>query len=177
MFFTTMTSVRKAVQKDIPLLNRKLMKLLEDKNSQVYQDNVTKFGIPEEYVREAFAEKTLLKAITSGKARFYLAFEDNEIIGFAQTVKQDAITTELDRIIVFPEHERKGIGTQLLAQTIEDLKKEGVHAILVNAGREETHARRFYEKNGFKLIEETTIQAPWGKKLDLAIYQLQLESS
>lgn len=177
MSFIVMTSIRKAAQKDIPLLRRKLMKLLEDKNSQVYQDNVAKFGIPEEYVREAFAEKTLLKAITSGKARFYLAFEDNEIIGFAQTVKQDATTTELDRIIVFPEHERKGIGTQLLAQAIEDLKKEGVHTIIVNAGKEETSARRFYEKNGFKLIEETTIHAPWGKELQLAIYKLQLSLS
>lgn len=153
------------------------MKLLEDRNSQVYQDNVTKFGIPEEYVRKAFAEETLLKAVKSKKARFYLAFEDNEMIGFAQAVKQDANSTELDRIIVLPEHERKGIGTQLLAEAIEDMQKEGVHTIIVNAGKEETHARRFYEKNGFKLIKETTIQAPWGKKLDLAIYQLQLESS
>ncbi len=174
MSFVAMTSVRKATQKDIPLLSRKIMKLLEDKNSNVYQDNVTKFGIPEEYVREAFAEKTLLKAITSGKARFYLAFEDNETIGFAQIVRQDATTTELDRIIVFPEHERKGIGTQLLAHAIEDLKKEGVHVIIVNAGKEETPARRFYEKNGFKLIKETTIQTPWGKELQLAIYKLQL---
>ena len=172
-----MTSIRKATRKDIPLLSRKLIKLLEDRNSQVYQDNVTKFGIPEDYVRKAFAEETLLKAVKSKKSGFYLAFEDNEIIGFAQTVKQDATTTELDRIIVFPEHERKGIGTQLLAEAIEDLKKEGVHTIIVNAGKEETYARRFYEKNGFKLIKETTIQAPWGKKLDLAIYQLQLESS
>ncbi len=153
------------------------MKLLEDKNSDVYQDNVAKFGIPEEYVRGVFAEKTLLKAIASGKARFYLAFEDNEIIGFAQIVRQDATTAELDRIIVFPEHERKGIGTQLLVQVVDDLKKEGVHVITVNAGKEETPARRFYEKNGFKLVKETTIQTPWGKELQLAIYKLPLNLS
>jgi len=171
-----MTSIRKATQKDIPILSRKLMTLLEDKNSQVYIDNVTKFGIPEKYVRRAFAKETLLKAVTSGKATFYLTLENNEIIGFAQTIQQDANTTELDRIIVFPAHERKGIGTQLLKHAITDQEKKGINAIIVNAGKEETHARRFYEKNGFKLIKETTIQAPWGKKLELAIYQLRLSS-
>jgi len=47
----------------------------------------------------------------------------------------------------------------------------------VNAGKDETHARRFYEKNGFALVKEVTIDAPWGKRLDLATYQLQLGSS
>jgi len=44
-----------------------------DKNSQVYQENVAKFGIPEEYVRKAFAEETLVKAVAAGKATLYLA--------------------------------------------------------------------------------------------------------
>jgi len=172
-----MTSIRKATHKDIPVLSRKLMKLLEDRNSQVYRDNVTKFGIPEEYVRKAFDEETLLEATASGKATFYLALENNEIIGFAQTLKQDSTTVELDRIVVFPEHTRKGIGTQLLKHVIIDQEKEGPNTIIVNAGKEETHARQFYEKNGFKLIKERTIQTPWGKKLDLATYQLRLKFS
>ena len=169
-----MTSTKKASQKDIPVLSRKLLKLLEDKNSQVYRDNVTKFGIPEEYVRKAFAEETLLKAAASGKATFYLAFEDEEIVGFAQTIQQDSKTAELDRIAVFPAHERKGVGTQLLKQAIIDQKKKGVNTIIASAGKEEIHARRFYEKNGFKLIKEVTTEAPWGKKLDLAVYLLKL---
>ncbi len=170
-----MVAIRKATQKDIRVLSRKLLQFLEDKNSQVYQENIAKFGVPEEYVRKVFAEETLLKAIASGKATFYLALENNEIIGFAQTVQQEAHTAELDRIVVFPNHARKGVGTQLLKQAIVDQDKKGINTIIVNAGKEEAHARQFYEKNGFKQMKEATIEAPWGRKLSLVTYYLRLK--
>lgn len=170
-----MATIRKATQKDIPILSRKLLQLLDDKNSQIYQENVTRFGVPEEYVREAFTEETLAKAAAENAA-FYVAIYNSEIVGFAQTMAQDADTTVLDRIIVFPEYARRGIGTQLLKQAIADQERKGIKTIIANAGKHETRARRFYEKNGFKLAKETTIQASWGKKLELAIYQLQLKS-
>jgi len=43
--------------------------------------------------------------------------------------------------------------------------------------RDEFHARRFYEKNGFKPIREAKIEAPRDGKLDLPIYQLRLNHS
>ncbi|MDI6690756.1 MAG: GNAT family N-acetyltransferase [Candidatus Bathyarchaeota archaeon] len=131
--------------------------------------------MPDEYVKKAFAEETLRKAITEGKATFYLVLENNDIMGFAQTMQHDANTVELDRIIIFPPCERKGIGTKLLQHTLLDQKQKGVENIIVNAGKEEIHARRFYEKNGFKQIREATIETPWGKKLTLVTYQLILE--
>ena len=169
-----MIIIKKANYEDLRILSEKLLSLLEDKNSQVYQDNVAKFGIPEDYAKKALAEETLLKMIATGKATFYLALEDREIIGFAQTIKQDDNTAELDRIIIFPQHVGKGIGTRLLHEVIADQKQKGVNKIIVNAGKEEAHARRFYEKNGFKQIKEATIEAPWGKKLTLVTYQLCL---
>ena len=44
-------SFSKATRHGVEALSRKLLKLLEDKEGQLYQDNVAKFGIPEEYVR------------------------------------------------------------------------------------------------------------------------------
>jgi N-acetylglutamate synthase-like GNAT family acetyltransferase len=170
-----MITIRKASKKNVQVLSRKLLALLEDKNSQVYQENVTKFGIPEEYVKKAFAEETLLKAAAPRKATFYLAFENNEIIGFAQIIQRDADTAELDRIIIFPQYTRKGIGTQLLHQAIDDQERKGIGTIIVNTGKEEIQAKRFYEKNDFKQIKEATIEAPWGKKLDLVTYQFQVK--
>lgn len=170
-----MTTIRRATEEDIQTLSERFLHFLDDKNGKIYQENVVRFGIPDEYVRKAFAEGTLLKAATSGKAVFYIALEDDEIAGFAQTIQQDPDTGELDRIVVFPSHERKGIGTQLLKQAVEDLRKKGTKTIVVNAGKNETHARRFYEKNGFQLVKETSVQAPWGKKLELAVYHLQIQ--
>ena len=170
-----MFSIRKADDKDIIDLSRRFHQFFEDKNSQVYQENIVKFGIPEEYVRKAFEK--LLKAVSSGEATLYLALKKKEIIGFAQIIEQDSNTAELDRLLVFPEHAGKGVGTELLNQAVLDQKERGAKTILVKAGKEETHARRFYEKNGFKLIKEETVDAPWGKKLNLAIYQLSLKPS
>lgn len=172
-----MITIRKADQKDIRVLSKKLLTLLENKNSQVYQDNVAKFGIPEDYVKKAFAEETLLQAVTAGKATFYLTLENNEITGFAQIIQHDANTVELDRIIILPEHTRKGLGTQLLNQIIMDQKQKGIDNIIVKTGKEENQARRFYEKNGFKQTKETTIDTPWGKKLTLITYSLCLRQA
>ena len=172
-----MVSIRKANEKDIVDLSAKFSKFLEDKKSRIYQDNVAKFGIPDEYVKKALAKETLLKAMSSGRSAFYIAVENNEIAGFAQIIHTDYQNTELDRIVVFPAHERKGIGTQLLHEAIDDERKRGTITMIVNAGKNETHARKFYEKNRFKLIKGITVDAPWGKKLHLVTYQLALNSS
>jgi len=166
--------IKRASKEEIPALSKELLTLLRDKDSEIYQDNVAKFGVSEDYVRRAFSEDTLLEAALSGQSGFFLALEDGEIIGFAQVVKKDATTTELDRIIVFPEHVGRGIGTRLLHDVISDARRRGVNSIVVSAGKEETHARRFYEKNGFRQAKETTIEAPWGKRLALVIYELRL---
>jgi ribosomal protein S18 acetylase RimI-like enzyme len=168
-------TVRKATKRDIRSLSRKLLKLLEDKNGPIYVENVAKFDIPEEYVRKAFSEETLLVAAFSKRSTFYLALQDrHEIVGFAQITQQNVSIAELDRIAVFPEHTRKGIGTQLLTEAIKDQQKRGIKTIMVSAGREEKHARQFYEKNGFKAAEQTNKATPWGNKLTLVTYELEL---
>ena len=171
-----MITVIKATLHGVRALSRKLLKLLEDKEGQVYQENVTKFGIPEEHVRKAFAEETFLEAATTGNSTFYLALENRcKILGFAQAIQRNAETAELDRIVVFPEHTRKGIGTQLLKRVLEDQERKGTKTVVVNAGKEETHARKFYEKNGFEVVRQAIVEAPWGK-ITLATYQLRLRS-
>ncbi len=170
-----MTLIKKATRKDIRLLSRKLLTFLEDESSRVYKENVLQFGIPKEYARKAFMEEALLSEVTSRKAAFYLAVENQEIIGFAQTIQSGDDCSELDRIIVFPEFTRRGIGALLLSKALEDQRRRGMKSLIVVAGKEETQARRFYEKNGFKLIREATIEAPWGRKLDIVTYEFCLK--
>jgi N-acetylglutamate synthase-like GNAT family acetyltransferase len=170
-----MAIVRVASENDLKVLSRRLLELIADKDGEAYRENVSKFGIPDEYVTRAFSETAIVAASRSGNSTFYLALENDTIIGFAQTTKQQESIAELDRLIVFPKYARKGIGTQLLHETMIHQRSEGIQAIVVNAGKQEEQARRFYEKNGFKLTNETTVDAPWGKKLTLVTYQLDLE--
>jgi ribosomal protein S18 acetylase RimI-like enzyme len=112
--------------------------------------------------------------MSSEEATLHVALENSEIAGFAQLIHQNEQNVELDRIVVFPSYERRGIGTQLLHQAIEDERKRGTSVMTVEAGESETQAKKFYEKSGFKPTKEITISAPWGKKLDLVIYRLSL---
>jgi N-acetylglutamate synthase-like GNAT family acetyltransferase len=171
-----MIAFREATDKNIKALSKNLQRLLKDKKGQVYRENVTKFGIPEEYARQAISEKTLLEAAATGKATFYIALEnDRKILGFAQIIRQNTGTAELDRIIVFPEYTGKGIGTRLLTKALSDQKRKGIKTIIVRTGKNETQARKFYERNGFKQTAEMTMDTPWGKKLDLVTYQVNLD--
>jgi len=78
------TTINKASQSGIRALSRKLSELLRDKNRKIYQDNVAKFGIPQEYLRQAFSEEALLETATSGKSDFYHALENRcKILDFA----------------------------------------------------------------------------------------------
>jgi len=131
-------TTNKASQNGVRALSRKLTELLKDKSSQIYQDNVTRFGIPEKYVRQAFSEKTMPETATSGKSEFYLALENRcKILGFAQMTQKNESLAELDRIVIFPENTRKGIRTQLLSKVLAEQKR--IRTIIVNAGKEENH--------------------------------------
>jgi len=169
-------TVHKATEKDIKALSEKLCKLLEDKTGKLYQDSVMKFGIPDEHVKKTFSEEALLRAVQLKKATFYLARKNrSSILGFAQIIEQDSISVELDRIVVFPEYERKGIGTKLLKRAVADQKKRKTKTIVVMTGRDENHARAFYEKNGFKQVKEEMLEFPWGKKIPIVVYHFELE--
>ena len=131
-------TTNKASQNGVRALSRKLTELLKDKSSQIYQDNVTRFGIPEKYVRQAFSEKTMPETATSGKSEFYLALENRcKILGFAQMTQKNESLAELDRIVIFPENTRKGIRTQLPSKVLAEQKR--IRTIIVNAGKEENH--------------------------------------
>lgn len=167
-----MVEYRVAGIEDLPRLSSRILNFL-DRSSDFYQENVTKFGIPEDYVRKAFSEGALKEAASRG-SKFYLALEGGEILGFCQMVPQGSEKAELDRIVMFPGHTGRGFGSQLLAFAVEDQAKEGRKEVIVYAGKDERRARAFYEKNGFELVSELSVDAPWGKRVDLAAYRLEI---
>ena len=168
--------IKKATVEHAKQLHAMVMAGLTDKTSEVYRANVERFGIPEEYVRQAFSIEALTAAVKDKKQLFLVAVEGRKLIGFAQTIRDDKGEAELDRIFLIPEQTGKGIGTRLLNESLNVLRIEGISRLMVKAGKDETLARRFYEKNGFKLVREVNVQAPWGRELKLVIYELRIAS-
>jgi len=162
--------------KDAKQLHKMMFSVLGDKASEGYKANIERFGIPEEYVRRAFSVEALTRAVKDENQLFFVAVENRRLIGFAQTIRKDKKRAELDRIFLVPEKTGRGIGTQLLIKTVDALRREDFRKLTIKAGKDETLARRFYEKNGFKLVEEASVQAPWGRQLNLAIYELKVKN-
>ena len=77
--------------------------------------------------------------------------EDGKLIGFLRAVGDGYSILYIQDIIVLPEYQRQGIGTQLLRQTLEHFK-EVYQMILTTDSELKTLA--FYESNGFTALSK-----------------------
>ena len=77
--------------------------------------------------------------------------EEGKLIGFLRAVGDGYSIVYIQDIIVLPEYQRQGIGTQLLRQTLEHFK-EVYQMILTTDSELKTIA--FYEANGFTALSK-----------------------
>ena len=77
--------------------------------------------------------------------------EDGKLVGFLRAVGDGYSILYIQDIIVLPEYQRQGIGTQLLRQTLEYFK-EVYQMILTTDSELKTLA--FYESNGFTALSK-----------------------
>jgi ribosomal protein S18 acetylase RimI-like enzyme len=81
--------------------------------------------------------------------------EDDELVGaLSYTVENDVLT--ICRMIVHPNHFRKGIAQQLLTATEE--KNSEIPVYQVSTGKDNFPAKRLYQKNGFVWIEDIEVE-------------------
>lgn len=104
----------------------------------------------------------------------------NEVVGFISYLKKNQNTAELSWLAVAPNHQRKGIGSELVKYIITELKSGGFNALEVKtlakvANYPPYHGtRRFYEAVGF-MHRETIDQYPgWDPGNPCAKYVMDL---
>jgi len=105
--------------------------------------------IPPDRWHEPYMTKEELRAQIEDGVRFSCYVDNNEIIGVMGV--QDKADVELIRhAYVRTKQRKKGIGSLLLQELINDAKKP----ILIGTWKAADWAVRFYEKHGFRLVEE-----------------------
>ena len=105
--------------------------------------------IPPDRWHEPYMTKEELQAQIEDGVRFSCYVDNNELIGVMGI--QDKTDVELIRhAYVRTKQRNKGIGTLLLQELIKDAKKP----ILIGTWKAANWAIRFYEKHGFRLVEE-----------------------
>lgn len=74
-------------------------------------------------------------------------FEDGRLIGYAAVVSNSVTDAYIQDVMVHPEYQHQGIGTQLMERVLSRLEQEGVYMVSVIYGDEPLRA--FYERFGF----------------------------
>jgi GNAT superfamily N-acetyltransferase len=71
------------------------------------------------------------------------------VICYAISTSMGSVVAKLDDVSVKPDRRGKGIGSEMLRQLKEQLRKEAVTRIDVAVHLQNPEARRFYENTGF----------------------------
>ena len=84
--------------------------------------------------------------------------------------KNEGVKAELLTIAVKKNFQGQGLAKKMFEAFISEMKKRNVRAFKVLVGEELAPAISFYEKSGFKFLEETEVHK--GKKSRIYIYNL-----
>lgn len=106
-------------------------------------------------VEEWYAEADLRRSI-SGDGPFYVAVENDAVVGFAQGVVTDEGEAWLPRIYVAPEHWGSGHGSALLERVAGDLADRDPERLQLVVLADNDVGRFFYEGHGFSVEERRT---------------------
>ena len=94
----------------------------------------------------------------------WMAFDENGAAGicvvcYAISTSMGSVVAKLDDASVKQDRRGQGVGTYLLEQLKEQLRKESVTRIDVAVHKDNPEAKRFYEKLGFVALNEERMAA------------------
>jgi ribosomal protein S18 acetylase RimI-like enzyme len=105
----------------------------------------------QQFLDRAYSHQALGEAIEHEGGCFFVALGGKTVVGFAQYLRRFDGQGELVRIYVHPDHQRRGIGRCFLAMGLAALAAMGVTHCYVSVEENNTAARLFYERSGFRL--------------------------
>ena len=75
------------------------------------------------------------------------AFDDDRLIGYAEAVSNGVTDAYIQDVMVHPDYQGQGIGTQLMLRMLAHLEQQGVYMVSVIYG--DAALQRYYEGFGF----------------------------
>lgn len=108
------------------------------------------------FLSKAYSTENLIRSVErefqSPKRNFLIAEFNDEVVGYAQTSQVNEEEYELLRIYIRPEYHKLGIGKSFIQEFIQGLKP--IKKLFAWVAKENRIGRAFYEKSGFKEVEE-----------------------
>ncbi len=111
---------------------------------------------------------------SKGASRFWLAIDDNNVVGTIAIIDCGRNRGFLRRMYVAKRFRRKGIGTKLLATLLRYAKKHHYKRIFLWTDEEMKDAIKMYEKEGFEKINAPPKDFHFLRLHDSIFYRLDL---
>lgn len=90
-----------------------------------------------------------INEIYCGKGKFWIAIENDKVIGTVAIKDMGGDVAKLKRMFVLTDYHGSGVGQKLLDLALSHAKKQGFRKVILNTHELMHRAHRFYEKNGF----------------------------
>ena len=164
-------SIKEATVKDISLFKEFLVKAWHEAG----QEALGWSGASDDQIEEITKEDFLSSIIARESTQIFLAYTQDEVIGFAVNSKVNQKVIELSGIIVLESMTGHGVGTALLQSAITKAMTDQATYMVVQTERTNTRAIQFYRNHGFRFQKETTTIID-GKLIELVTLELTLTS-
>lgn len=105
--------------------------------------------VQKQFLQQAYATERLIQRMH--ETNFFVAIEDDEIVGYANfSALRENGEVELGAIYVLPSKQGRRIGSDLLEHGIREIKPR---AIYLNVEKENLIGRQFYDAKGFVVVD------------------------
>ena len=97
---------------------------------------------------DPWSENSVASELENIWALWLVAVEDDRVVGYigSQTSIDE---TDVMNVAVHPDYRRRGIAEELIVNLVEELKKKGSHALMLEVRASNAPAIALYEKLGF----------------------------
>ncbi len=97
--------------------------------------------------------RPMLEAALQPLARLTVAELDRRLVGY-QLSTQEGREGQIVRLAVLPQYRRQGIGSRLLADSLDTLRRGRVRRVTLNTQADNLPAQKLYERFGFEATGE-----------------------
>ena len=145
-------TIRNATINDIELIRELTFKVWP----QTYSSIISKEQI--DYMLEMmYSNKSLALQMAEG-SQFIIVQDTKKPVGFA-SYKPVAINIyKLDKIYILQTQQGKGIGKFVIDYILQQIKDRGAESLQLQVNRNNINAKLFYEKIGFRIIQEADFE-------------------
>lgn len=161
------------------------LEILQQVGRETFYETFSKHNSEEEmqkYLAESFSSEKLLKELNTQNTQFFIAWENENPVGYlkintgqAQTELQDEISLEIERIYVKSSYQGKKVGQLLYDKALEAAREQGKKYIWLGVWEENQKAVGFYRKNGFTEFDKHIFRLGNDEQIDLMMKKVLIK--